>query len=300
MLKAAGMSNGFWAEAALTATYLGNISPHTALNDKTPMEVWSKKRPHILGICEFGTIAYAFIPKALQKKLDNKSDKCILLGYAVGSKAYHLWCISDHQVIISCDVQFNEGSYLQDAPQEPDIWPDENTESTWANDTSLPEEDPHTLDEPPLAPIPAPLVPIPDIVPRWLQCDHRPPAWCQEDINNVSSESDFLQAAGYLTTVPKTVTATTIAIHEHNVFALTAVTTPQSADEPHSYKEAMRSVDADKWKQGIDEELQSILENKTFKTIKHADVPEGHKLVSSKLVFKLKQDALGNVACHKV
>lgn len=301
MLKAAGMSNGFWAEAALTATYLGNVSPHAALNDKTPMEVWSKKRPHILGIREFGTIAYAFIPKALRKKLDDKSDKCVLLGYAVGSKAYRLWRISDHRVIISRDVQFNEGSYLQDAPQEPDIWPDENTETTQANDT-LPdeEEDPPTLNNPPLAPIPAPIVPIPDIVPGRPQRDHRPPAWRQEDINNASSESDFLQAAGYLATAPTTVTATTVAIHEHNVFALTAVTTPQSADEPRSYKEAMRSVDADKWKQGIDEELQSILENKTFKTIKRADVPEGRKLVGSKLVFKLKRDATGNVVRHKV
>ncbi|KAF9504278.1 hypothetical protein BS47DRAFT_1368905 [Hydnum rufescens UP504] len=39
-------------------------------------------------------------------------------GYAVRTKAYHLWQIKDHHIIISHDVIFNDGSYLQDAPHE--------------------------------------------------------------------------------------------------------------------------------------------------------------------------------------
>jgi hypothetical protein len=121
MLRAVGMSNGFWAEAAMTAVYLGNIPPHTALKNKTPIEIWSRRRPSLHGIHEFGTITYAYKPKALCKKLDNKSEKCVLLGYTVGTKAYCLWRIRDHCIIISRDVTFDDNSYLQDSPHETQI-----------------------------------------------------------------------------------------------------------------------------------------------------------------------------------
>jgi hypothetical protein len=78
-------------KAAMATVYLGNISPHTALKNETPIKIWSKRRPSLHSIHKFSTIAYAHKSKALCKKLDNKSKKCVLLGYAVGTKAYHLW-----------------------------------------------------------------------------------------------------------------------------------------------------------------------------------------------------------------
>ena len=160
MLRAAGMSNGFWAEAATTATYLGNISPHTALQNKTPMEIWTKKRPHLHGIHEFGTITYALVPKSQHKKLDNKSEKCILLGYAVSTKAYHLWCIRDCCIIISCDVIFNDGSYLQDAPNE--TLPPTNADDDGADNAPSEEVNPLEPDEPVHENNPQPEAPAPE------------------------------------------------------------------------------------------------------------------------------------------
>jgi hypothetical protein len=41
MLSGAGIGQEFWAEAVGTACYLANISPSSALGDKTPQEVWT-------------------------------------------------------------------------------------------------------------------------------------------------------------------------------------------------------------------------------------------------------------------
>jgi hypothetical protein len=50
----------------------------------------------------------------------------------------------------------------------------------------------------------------------------------------------------------------------------------------------MHGIDADNWKQGIEDKLQSIVENNTFRVIKQKDVPADRKLIGSKFIFKLK------------
>ena len=56
----------------------------------------------------FGCVAYAHVPDELRKKLDNKGDKCIFVGYSDESKAYKLYNPSTKKVIIRRDVQFIE------------------------------------------------------------------------------------------------------------------------------------------------------------------------------------------------
>ena len=45
MILNAGLSKDFWAEAISTAFYLGNRSPASAIDFKTPEEVWSGNPP---------------------------------------------------------------------------------------------------------------------------------------------------------------------------------------------------------------------------------------------------------------
>jgi len=61
MLKAAGMSDGFWAEAVNTAVYLSNQSPSSPLGNKTPIEVWGGKKPSIQSLCTFRSIVWAYV-----------------------------------------------------------------------------------------------------------------------------------------------------------------------------------------------------------------------------------------------
>lgn len=50
-------------------------------------------------------MAYAHVPDELRKKLDNKGEKCIFLGYSDESKAYKLYNPLTKKVIINRDVQ---------------------------------------------------------------------------------------------------------------------------------------------------------------------------------------------------
>ena len=47
MLSGVGLEQKFWAKVVATACYLVNRSPTLALVGKTPMKVWSGKKPSI-------------------------------------------------------------------------------------------------------------------------------------------------------------------------------------------------------------------------------------------------------------
>ena len=68
----------FWAEAVTTTAYLINRCHFTALNFKTPKEVWSSHPPDYLKLRIFGYSAYANVKK---DKLEYRALKCIFLGY---------------------------------------------------------------------------------------------------------------------------------------------------------------------------------------------------------------------------
>ena len=70
MLKCKNISNGFWAEAINTATYLKNRSPTKILDSKTPFEVLYGYKPDIGHLRIFGSKAFAHIPKDERRKLD--------------------------------------------------------------------------------------------------------------------------------------------------------------------------------------------------------------------------------------
>ena len=56
----------------------------------------------------FGCVAYAHIPKELRRKLDDRSQKCIFVGYSEKSKAYRLYNTITKKYVISRDVLFKE------------------------------------------------------------------------------------------------------------------------------------------------------------------------------------------------
>ncbi|KAL4283725.1 hypothetical protein GQ457_16G004320 [Hibiscus cannabinus] len=107
MLRDASLEKAFWAEAVNTACYLVNRAPSTAIELKTPMEMWTGKPVDYSNLHVFGSIVYVYNAQEIPK-LDPKSRKCKFLGYANGVKGYRLWDPTAHKVIISRDVIFAE------------------------------------------------------------------------------------------------------------------------------------------------------------------------------------------------
>ena len=58
---------------------------------KTPHEVWIGNKHSIKHLKVFSCDAYAHVPKEKRNKLDNKYEKCILIGYKDGVKGFKLW-----------------------------------------------------------------------------------------------------------------------------------------------------------------------------------------------------------------
>ena len=69
MLSGTRIGQEFWAEAVETACYLVNRSPSSVLEDKTPHEVWTGKKPSLSHLRVFGCDAYVHVPKQKRTKL---------------------------------------------------------------------------------------------------------------------------------------------------------------------------------------------------------------------------------------
>ena len=111
MLSNCGLSKDFWSEAINMACYLVNRSPSTAIECKTPFEVWSGAPAGYSNLRVFGCPAYAHVNDG---KLEPRAKKCIFLGYASGTKGYRLWCRDSKspRLIVSRDVKFDESAIL--------------------------------------------------------------------------------------------------------------------------------------------------------------------------------------------
>ena len=74
------------AEAVQTAVYLQN---QTSTNGGvSPHELYLGKKLNLLHSRVFHIIAYVHVPKEKRRKLDTKSEKCILVGYSNEETAY--------------------------------------------------------------------------------------------------------------------------------------------------------------------------------------------------------------------
>ena len=108
MLQERRLPNQFWAKAVATSVYLLNISPTKAVMDRTPYEAWHGRKPYVCHLRVFGCVAYALKHPQTRKKLDEKSEKCIFIGYCTQSKAYKLYNPLSENILVRMDVIFNE------------------------------------------------------------------------------------------------------------------------------------------------------------------------------------------------
>ena len=76
----------------------------------TPFEAWWGHKPSVKHLRTFGCPAYAYISKAKRHKLDSKIEKCMFLGYSTCSKAYRIYNIAQKKMLVRRNVTFNESA----------------------------------------------------------------------------------------------------------------------------------------------------------------------------------------------
>ena len=108
-----------WAEASKIAAYVQNRTPHRVLKNKTPKDVFSRKKPEVNHLKIFGCPVYIHIPKEKRTKLDPSGKKGIFMGYSESPKAYIIYFLGFKKIDISRDITFNKYSTYNKSKKRP-------------------------------------------------------------------------------------------------------------------------------------------------------------------------------------
>lgn len=85
-----------WGEAIMTANYLSNRNLNSAIENKTPLELWVGRKPIIHHLYIFGSKTFVLIKKAIPG---------MFVGYSETSKAFKILLPSKNKVVISKDIR---------------------------------------------------------------------------------------------------------------------------------------------------------------------------------------------------
>ena len=272
MLFDAKLEEEYWAEAALTATYVKNRSPAGHLS-QTPWELFYGRKPDVAGMKVFGAKAYKHVPKQLRRKLDPLSKVGVFIGYEPTSKAYRVLS-ADGKVDITRDIIFVEDMPVaqEAATDGEEVNPDVNPK----RDHLLFQEDDEGIDRGPTYGTDS------DAADDPAEETHESEASTVTTVD--SAQQPDSQRYPQRTRLPPT------QIYK----ALAAKVTVN--DEPQTYEEAIQAPDAAQWKLAMAEEMASLQENCTW-TLEQK--PIGVRTIPVKWVYKIKRDSMGNIERYK-
>ena len=260
-----------WGEAVKAASYLLNHTSTRTIPDKTPFEVWYGRRPDLSHLRELGCKVWVHIPGE-NPKIYNRSVECTLVGYSVGSQAYRCLERATGRIHVTRNTFFAESQDLRKHPLRPEL----SARSVDVDDGD-----------------PACIQPADDMSPTD-GAQERP-----EAIPHRSPRLAHLRQ----TALGETMAQSAIDTPEgciHFVFGETEWANLSNEEDPVSYKDAFSRPDAPQWQAAYEDEMNSLRKHKVWDLIPCNQVPDGRKIIPSKLVFHYKRDSAGNVTCHKV
>ncbi|KAG7533237.1 Reverse transcriptase RNA-dependent DNA polymerase [Arabidopsis thaliana x Arabidopsis arenosa] len=262
MLSESGLGQRFWAEAASTSVYLINRSPSSAIEFKIPEEMWTTTLPDLSRLRRFGCVAYVHSDEG---KLNPRAKKGIFTGYPEGVKGFRVWLLEEKRCIISRNVVFREDMVFKDIDGQQTGTTlthtlDTNEVSSYGvagnNREANMEAQGGAAKTTPI-PVEVELTEEPEEagVSDYQIARNRPRRQINPPIrfqDYVVDEEQLEEVAGYAY----------------------LVTEDGSKPEPSNYQEAMRDADSDKWVEASDEEMSSLLKNRTWDLKEGVDYQE--------------------------
>jgi hypothetical protein len=260
MLKEKGLPKQFWAEAVACSVYLLNRCPTKSVKNMTPQEAWSGYKPSVAHLRIFGCVAYAQVPEAKRRKLDDRGEKCIFVGYSEESKAYKLYNPLTNKVVVSRDVVFSEE----------ESWNWSNKEADKENVVSDESEEQPQI----VTPLASPTS----------------PSSTQRSPTSSSSSSSDESGRG----IPTPIRMRSLRdVYEGTEEEETNLFCFYADHEPITFQEA---VEEDCWRSAMEEEIHAIQKNDTWEL---TALPPKKKTIGVKWVYKIKRTADGDVDRYK-
>lgn len=107
MLKGKELPKYLWGEAVSTTTFILNKCPTKGHQEITPEEAWTGRKTNVFQIRVFGSLCFKHVPEQMRRKLDDRSEKMIFLGYHL-TGAYKLYDPRNKKVMVSRGVIIDE------------------------------------------------------------------------------------------------------------------------------------------------------------------------------------------------
>ena len=322
MLFHAKMPAAFWAEAVAHAAEIRNRFICPRINYKTSYELLTGMRPRVDHLRVFGSLAWAFIPKDLRKKLDAKSEECVVIACHENS-IYKVWVRERKRAIVARHVTILENTFpspgwypmpsgvIENQSEKSDVQrASMDRRSTPAGNElrSTPRIDGRPNDQDSDhnqtqekgeearegwigASSPSThlngrdldtLTYIPDRPSRYREEGEDERT---EDDRNIMSKRNVSEPANY----PQRQRKQTEFYKPSGFLA-------EVTDDPSTVKEALSGEDANCWRDAIDSELQSLSQHTVWSVKK---LPEGVRPLSSRFVFKKKMAQDGTIGRYK-
>lgn len=239
--------------------------------NQTPFEAWRGRKPSVSYLRIFGCIAYALVNSQFHHKLDEKSEKCIFIGYCTQSKAYRLYNPLSRKILIRRDVVFDEMA----------SW-------NWSGSNEKIQEQI--------------LIPTGITFDGIQQPTPTATAASSSSTSPDSSSSPSPRRNSSSTTLkespdePIPLRRSTRPTKPNPKYANDMYTTCQfsfAVSDPTHYGEA---AEKEEWRRAMLDEMKSIEKNGTWEMV---ELPEGKNAIGLKWVFKTKFAADGSLQKHK-
>lgn len=291
MLSSSGLGKALWGEAILTATFVLNRIINKTTKE-TPYKTMHGKKHKYVKFHEFGSKCYAMVPDEKRRKLDNKAIEAKFLGYDYNSKGYRL-LVGNRKVIVSREVNFFKKKKETEATQNEDETfdfeeLDSDSEETQEVEKESTDEAQEQTDE------------------AQEHTDDLETTRDSEylDAEQNSSGGEEQHSSGgeeNITLVPeieprRKMTRQNRGIPPVRYDPCNNANTTDIDRDPKHYKEAMNSPHSDKWMKAMEDELDAIERNNTWKVV---NLPQGRRAIGCKWVYKTKRDQTGNVKERK-
>jgi hypothetical protein len=283
----ANLPKGAWAEAMNNAVYILNRVPSTALGGDTPFHRLFGRHADLSHLKTFGCRAYVQFYDHQRKKLDPKAWRGILVGHdPQNSSVYRVYDPDKKVTRLTAHVTFDEAKL-------PGLGKD--------SDESSPAEQSSMLDD--------------DQDDRGQVGADEEKEEAKEQVGDQPSDEwnqlqDFVRQheRGTLRSGSRRNNANMVFVEESDAAAAAmsflskgydveyAFSIGVPGDEPKSYEEAMRSPDAEEWRQAAKEEYDAVVKNGTWVLVV---APKGVRPIPTLWVWKNKYDETGTLVRRK-
>ena len=297
-LLSSGLDKDLWPEVLRAVNYITIRCPVAKMDNKSPYEAWWGHAPSLGHLRTLGSFAWA--RNRLQKKLVDKSERCLLVGYEGDGHIYRLYCPRTGKVLRASSVHIEERkptfisnivppnvaaapapppSVLPRPPPPAEPPPAKRLRTSAPGEENMQKRKVHYEDVDPIHPAEPQLPPLYDaycVQLKRIIDDH--PALEIPDVDDDIFGPDPLG-------------------NDYSAIAMLSHANTAEPFEPKTYDEAIsRSMQRMQWELAMDDEYKSLMDNKTWSL---TTLPQGRTALRGKWVYALKRGANGEVVRYK-